>query len=286
MTTILDKFKITLIATAGAAGAFIIVANSAIWANRYLVDTDNFTGTAVTSLTSKSSTDALANDIVDTALADYPVARRLVGDTATNFVSSLLGSSQMERAVGTVVSRLQILLTSPQRQPIVVNLEGVKSTVQQLINLSGRGDEAKVDVDKVPNEITLLDPSNLPNFNQYIVTLSWLSPLAGLLAIGLLAWPYMADSKRYREIMAIQGGALILTGLLGLLIGPLFRPLVLSDITNPNLRIVVTNLYNAFTATFNSQTMYIIWAGVLAVAISAGITVYNYYKLSKKSPKK
>ena len=56
--------------TASVAALFLTVANSAIWMNRAIFDTNRFTKTAVASFTSESSRNALANEVVDRALAD------------------------------------------------------------------------------------------------------------------------------------------------------------------------------------------------------------------------
>jgi len=279
MTAKLEKFRRNVLITGAIAGLLIVVANSAIWVNRYLSDTNNFTKTAVTSLTSESSTDALATEIVDIALADYPVIKSLVDDTAVNFISGLLGSGRMEQAMTAVVARLQIFLTSPQKPPVVINLEGAKTTVNQLIQLSGRGGETRFDTNEIPNQITVFDPANYPNFYHYTVVLTWLSPLLAIGAVALLAWPYIHDRKRYREIMIIQGICVAGAGLLALLVGPLLRPIALGNIQSPNLRIVIGNLYDAFIATFNQQTMFVIAAGVLAIAVSTGIVVVQHYRL-------
>lgn len=278
MTKKMEKYRLRVLITAAIAGILIMVANSAVWVNRQLSDTDNFTKTAVTSLTSESSTDALATEIVDKALADYPLIKSVVDDTAINFVSGLLGSGRMEQAMTAVVSRLQIFLTSPQKQPVVINLEGAKTTVNQLIQLSGREGQAKFDPNKIPNEITVFDPANYPNFYQYTVILTWLSPLLAIGALALLAWPYIQDRSRYREVMIIQGVCVAVAGILALLVGPLFRPVALGNIASPNMRVVIGNLYDAFIATFNNQTMIVIGVGLLVVAISVGIGVYEHFK--------
>lgn len=286
MTKTLDKFRRNVLITAAIAGVLVIVANSAVWANRYLIDTDNFTKTAVTSLTSESSTDALATEIVDVALADYPVIKSVVDDTAINFISGLLGSGRMEQAMTGVVSRLQIFLTSPQKQPVVINLEGAKEVVNNLIKLSGREGETKFDPNKIPSQITVVDPTKYPNFYQYTVALTWLSPLAAIGALLLLAWPYLKNRTRYREIMIIQGICIATAGLFALLVGPLFRPMVLGNLQSANMRVVVGNLYDAFIATFNSQTMFVIAVGLLAVAVSVGILIFGHYKKTKTVKKK
>lgn len=282
MTKKLETFRRNVIITGVIAGFLIVVANSAVWVNRYLSDTSNFTRTAVTSLTSESSTDALATEIVDIALADYPTIKGVVDDTAVNFISGLLGSARLEQGMTQVVSRLQVFLTSPQKPPVVINLEGAKDVVTRLIQLSGREGETRIDPSKIPDQITVFDPAKFPNFYQYTVVITWLSPLLAIGAIALLAWPYLKDRTRYKEIMIIQGVCVAVAGLFALLLGPLFRPLALGNITSVNLRIVVGNLYDAFIATFNTQTMYVIGAGLLAIAVSIGITVAQHYQAKKK----
>lgn len=281
MTKKLEAFRRNVIITALVAAFMVLVANSAIWVNRYFMDTDNFTQVAVTSLTSESSTDALATEVVDKALADYPAVKNVVESTAVNFISGLLDSDRMRQALTQVVSRLQIFLTSPQREAVVINLEGAKDVVNRLIQLSGREGQTSFEPNKIPSEIVVFDPANYPNFYHYGVVLMWLSPLMALGAVALLAWPYIKDRSRYREVMIIQGSAVALAGLLALLIGPLFRPVVLGNVASPNLRTVVSNLYDAFIATFNSQTMFVIVAGMLAIAIAVGITVAQHYRTKK-----
>jgi hypothetical protein len=278
MTKKLEKFQVRVLITAVIAGFLIVVANSAIWANRYLSDTDNFTQTAVTAITSDSSTDAIASEIVDKALADYPAVKNVVDDAATNFISGLLGSARMQKALTQVVSRLQIFLTTPQKQPVVINLEGAKTTVNQLIQLSGREGQTNFDPNKIPDQITVFDPAKYPNFYHYTVILTWLSPLAALGAVALLAWPYVAQRAKYRQVMLIQGACVTLAGLLALLVGPLFRPVVLANVSSINMRVLVTNLYDAFMATFNQQTYWVIGMGVLAAAVSVGISAYLHYR--------
>lgn len=278
MTKKFEKFQVRVFITAAIAGLLIVVANSAIWANRYLVDTDNFTATAVSSLTSESSTQAIATEIVDVALADYPTIKNVVDDTAINFISSLLSSNRMEQAVTKLVSRLQVFLTSPQKPPVTIDLSGAKDIVNRLIQVSGREGETKIDVNKIPNEVTVFDPAKYPNFYQYTVILTWLSPLLGIGAAALLAWPYIKNRKQYRMIMIIQGACVAAAGLLALLVGPLFKPVVLGNVQSTNMRVVVGNLYSAFINTFNQQTMFVVGLGLLVVAVSWGIVIYRHYR--------
>ncbi|HMS23873.1 MAG TPA: hypothetical protein PKB09_03630 [Candidatus Saccharibacteria bacterium] len=273
-----DKLRRNVLISAIIAGVFIIVANTAIWINRYMFNSENFTTTAVTSLTSESSRTAIATEITDQALKDYPKIKSVVDDTAVNFISSLLDSNRTEKVLTGAVSRLQIFLTSPKREPVVINLTTAKEVISRLIEVSGREDEARIDPASIPDQITIFNPDNFPNFYGAGVTLSWLSPLLGLSAIALLAWPYVKNRDRYKELLVLQGVCVAIFGFLALLIGPLVRPVVLGNIQSANMRVVVGNLYSAFTAAFNAQSYVIIAVGLIAVATSLGITALKRYR--------
>jgi hypothetical protein len=81
-----------LILTSLIAGLLLVVANSAIWVNRQVFNTENFTNTAVSSLSSESSRQALGSRITDEVLKDYPVVKSIAGDRLSNLISGLLGT--------------------------------------------------------------------------------------------------------------------------------------------------------------------------------------------------
>ncbi len=284
MATKKDNFKRNVILTSIVAGFFLIIANSALWANRYIFDTDNFTSTAVTSITSESSRKALATEITDRALADYPKASAIVGDKAASLLTGLLGSDTVEKITTKAVSKLQVFLTSPVREPVEYNFVGLKETITKLIEVTGREDETRIDVTKIPDSVTLFDPADYPNFYNASVTLNWLSPIAFLGAVALIGWPYAKRRTQFRWTLLSQGVIIVGAGLFAMLLGPLFRPLLLGEIQSPNVRVIVGNLYDAFIATFNSQSLAIVLVGVLMMAAVGVLKIYNLrqLKVSKK----
>ncbi len=271
-------FKKNIVIGAIVATLLLTVANSAIWVNQQLFNTDNFTKTAVTSVTSESSRRAIATEITDRALADYPKIKNVVDDYAINFISGLLGSDRAEKLTSRIASKLQIVLTSKRPEPIVINLEGLKDTIGKLIEISGREDEAKIDPAKIPSEITILDTQKVPSFYQAGVVLSWFSPFAVLGALALLAVPYFKNRKNYASIMLAQSVIVFVGGLFMLMIGPLFKPQLIANINSANMRVVVGNLYDAFIATFNAQTYVILLLAVLVAGVSSSVFLYRFYK--------
>jgi hypothetical protein len=272
--------KVTIVSSIIAA-FLLMLANSAFWVNRYLFNTESFTGVATTSLTSESSRQAIARRITNEALKDRPIINNVAGDTATNVISGALNTDLANKALDTVVSKMQVLVTTEQREPVVINLEGVKTFLDEVIQVAGKYRNVQVDTGNIPSEIVLIDQSNIPNFYKWSVFFLWLGPIALLIAIALFAYPYFVNKLRYKQILLAQGVFVILAGLFALLLGPLFRPQILSNFTNPEGRVVVENLFNAFLAPFNSQTMVVIIFGLLASLAGGGLMLLGKLRQTK-----
>ncbi len=255
--------------SAVAAAILFCVANSAVWVNRYIFDTNNFTNVATTSITSESSRNAIAGQIVNKALEDYPTARNVIGNSATNVISGILGSDQVENILTKVISKLQVAVTSNNQQSITIDLSGPKDLITKVVDVVGQYRDIKINPDNIPSEITILDKDKIPDFYKYSVVFLWLGPIAFIGAVVLIIFPYAKWRSDYKIILATQSAALLLASLFGLLVGPLFRPPILSRVATPEGRTVVGNLYNAFIATFNHQTVMLVWVGVLGILVSS-----------------
>lgn len=281
------KFWRRLAVTGVIASLLLVIANSAFWINKNIFDTDNFTKIAVTSVTSESSRQAIANEVVDRALQDKPIVKQIAGPTAVKLVGSLLSTDQFTKVLEVSVSKLQVYLTSSDQQSIVLNLSGVKSVFGQVISLAGDANSnAEAKVNNVPDQIVLVNAENIPSFYKYGLVFLWLGPIAGILAIALLAYPYIRDRSRYYIIAATQGAMLIVVGYLCQLLGPLFKPPLLANIPSANSRVVVGNLYDAFIGSFNSQSLLLVKLGfalaLLPLGVHYGLKIYSQRVHGKK----
>lgn len=267
-----------LITMAFGAAFLFVIANSALWVNRYVFNTENFTQVTTQSLTSESSRQAMAQAITNEALKDYPTVKNVINNSAVNIISGVLGSDQVETVLQKATSRLQVALTSNNQESIVINLEGPKSVLTQVIDIVGQRREVKVNPDNIPSEIVLLDADKIPDFYKYGLFFLWLGPIALIGAAILSALPYFKLRQNYRMIMLVQGGALTLAGLLTLLAGPLFKPPLLASLNRQEGRTVIGNLYDAFMATFTAQTSALIIAGLLVMVAAGGLMTYEALK--------
>lgn len=265
----------------GAALLFVIV-NSALWVNRYIFNTQNFTQITTQSLTSESSRQAIAQAITNRALEGYPTVRNLVNNSAVNIISGVLGSDQFGTVLQKTVTKLQVVVTSNNQESIAIDLSGPKMVITQVINVVGERREINVNPDNIPSEIVLLDVNNIPNFYKYGVFFLWVGPIALIGAVVLTAVPYLKLRQNYKLIMVVQGGALLVVSLLALLVGPLLRPPLLANLDRQEARVVVGNLYDAFIATFNTQTTSLIIAALIVLLAAVGLIVYSAVRNKRK----
>lgn len=267
------------------AGFLLLISNSALWINRQIFNTGNFSETAVSSITSQSSRDAIAAKITDETLSNHPRIQNVVDDSLVKLISGLLDGDRFETVLSKSISKLQVYLTSANQQDVVIDLSSAKGVINRLVEVSARNgntDNARQRLNNIPDQIVIIEAKNIPDFYKYAVAMNFLAPVAFLLALALLAYPYFRNLKDYLSIMAIQGFAIIFAGLAGLLIGPLFRPVALGPIQDPNVRVIAGNLYDSFIATFNNQTMMMIAAGLVVCAAALIIKAVTVYRISNK----
>jgi hypothetical protein len=273
-----------LVITSIIASLLLIITNSAIWFNRQIFNSANFTSTAVTAITSDSSRQAIGARITDELLADRPILKNIAGDQITNVVSGLLGTDQAERLLTASISRMQVYVTSSDQQDVAIDLSGFKSTIGQVAGVLNTERANSIDINKIPDNLVLVEAKNVPDLYSYGVALSWLAPMSALGALALFALPYFRDRAKYKLILSIQAVAIASAGLLSLLVGPLFRPMALQPFQNVNGRTVIANIYDAFIQTFNSQSMMLVYVGLTVGLVAVGTWVYPvvYAQIKKK----
>lgn len=258
------------------AGFLLLIANSAIWVNNYIFNEDNFSEVVTTAITSDSSRQAIAERVTNAAFEDRPVLKKVAGDVSTKIVSGLLATNQADAAISEVTRRLNVVITSNNPEPVAFDLTGIKGIVTQLVNVSASvGREPQIDPNNIPDQIVLLDTESLPNFYKVSVAFLWIAPLAFIGALAALAFPYLKPSRQIKPMLLTQGAVITAFGLLGLLVGPLFRPPLLANVKTSQGRVVIGNIYDGFITTFNAQTRLIIVLGIVLGLIAGAMYIYQ-----------
>lgn len=267
--------KLTIISSI-VLSLLLLVANSGYWVNKYVFDANNFAAIATSSLTSQSSRAAIANGIVARAFEAKPVAAKILSEPVSNLVEGLLGTNLSEKAVYSVSEKVNIMVTSKEKRVISFDLTGVKSVLERISSTAGERSPEKFDASLLPDEVTIVDGKKLPDLYQYSIVMLWLTPITLLLALGTMAAPYILFRRNWRGILSVQALAIIASGMLALAVGPLFRPIILANITDALPRTVIGNLYDSFMTTYSSQSRQLILIGIVALIVAGIAYAYPY----------
>lgn len=274
------------------AALLLLVANSAFWFNKYIFDQNNFTPLVTTAVQQESSRRAIANEVTGKLLANRPVLARVAEEPTTNIITGALGSNLAQKVFGRAVDSLHTIATSPNPQDVTLDLTTFKQIATNIAALFAQqtGEQA-VNVQDVPDSITIINADKVPNIYSMGVVLLWAGPIALIAAIALLAYPLWAVRRVWHdeaEVLLIDGLAIIAVGILALLIGPLFRPLVLANVQSSNMQTVAGNIYNAFINTFDQQTVWLFVIGgillLIAIIIWLAKPVSNWFRKRTAKP--
>lgn len=251
------------------AGFFLLIANSGYWVNRYIFNEQKFSQIAVSSILSTDSRQAIAEGVTTKLYENRPVAKRVLSEPTTSIVNGILGSARLQAPLTELVKRINVRMTSKTQPEIAFDLTGVKSVLTQVVGTVNTATDKDVSFnpDNIPDKIVIIKSDNLPNLYNYSVAILWLSPLTLIAGLLLMILPYVWWRNRYKTIMTTQGVMLIVVGALAQMIGPLFRPLVIGNLETDAGRTVVGNLYNAFLATFEHQSLiFFVLGGLMLLA--------------------
>lgn len=258
-----------------AIGGLLLIAGTAFWLHAMFFDTDRFTETATRAITEESSRASIAEAVVDRALQDRPMLRSTVGSHAEGLLAGALGSEFAEASLQKTVESLQIALTTPRKEPVVLNLAQAKSIITSGQDLLDEGHPAStIDVSNLPDQIVIVDTAKLPNFYEYSIWVLWAGPLALVAACIMLGvWVHRANGKyrlvRLRTAMLV----IAMAALAGCLIGPLVKPAVLSVAANAPSQTLLGNIYEAFVRPFTNVALFValgacvIWALLMALEV-------------------
>lgn len=198
----------------------------------------------------------------------------MAGDRISALISGLLDTDMVRNLLTGAASRLQIYVTSSDQQDVDIDFSGLKATLARVIDATSNEELDRINPDNIPDKLVLVEADNVPDLYGYGVALNWLAPIAVLGAIALLALPYLRDRKNYPMMILFQGAAVAFAGLVALLIGPLLKPSVLEPFRNADGRVVASNLYDAFITSFNSQTLLLVYIGLIVCIIGLILKVY------------
>lgn len=249
----------------------LLISQAAFWVHRNLYNSENFTEIATTAVTAPSSRQSISGAIVDKALEDRPIIRGTLGPRLSGVVAGLLDTDVASGLTDRLVEQAQVVLTTPRREPFVIETSGIKNIISSIQTILSRSEEdARINPDEIPDEITILDTNKLPNIYSFGVAILWLGPLSLAIALGLMICWVMRAKPKSAKLLRVRVVSLLVvaSGAIALLFGPMFKPPVLSVAENARAQTLLGNIFDAFIAPFNQQAKLLVTLGIIGVIIS------------------
>ena len=246
----------------------IMVGHTAYWLHNTIYDTERFTAISTEAIRQESSRQSIGTAIVDRALANRPLVRQTAGPRLSQMIAGLLGTDLATSATSKLVERSHLLVTTPQREPITFDTTTLKTQIVRLQTAAGTDEESRrIDVSQIPDEITLVDTSSIPNVYRYGILALWVGVFSIFGVIGASIWYVLRGKGKARFVRAEQVlGLVMLSSLIALLVGPLTRPVFLTAARDAPAQTLLGNIFDGFIAPFNSQAIFV---GVVASALLA-----------------
>jgi len=260
--------------SAGASGLIVIlllILHSAYWMNQNFLNNQNFSQKVSSVLAQDSSREAIGQEVSDQVFKDKPVLGRVAGDKLSSIVNSILGTDIANKVVTRVSSDTVLYLTSAKQKPIEISLSEIKPvivTLSTVLNSVDKTSNVSIDASTIPDKIVLLEPGTIPSLYRYSVILSWMVPFAAILVIGLFALIVRLRKLSIRQGIKRAGILLLSSSVIGMIVGPIFKPPAVSMLQSASLRTLTSNLYDAFWGPFFTQMTYMFILGFILIAVS------------------
>jgi hypothetical protein len=271
------------------AGIFLLLAQSASWTLNILYDRQAFVSISTSVIQKEKNRLAIAERIIEGALSDKPLVNRLVGKQASSLVAGLLGTDLAQRSIQTIADKSYGFVTSPNPQPITIDLTSIKRPIAGLVSLAeNNGTDISFDLQTVPDQIVLVETENIPEFHRYGVTLLWIAPLLWMASIVIFGTYLYRGRRVFAKRFYIVASVIAITALIGLLSGPVLPPPVAALVPNVSSRIVVEDLLTSFLAPFMKQMMITLLLTAVVVVLFATRDRISalFYGLYKKTETK
>ena len=260
--------------SAGASVLIVIlllILHSAYWMNQNFLNNQNFSQKVSSVLAQDSSRDAIGQEVSDQVFKDKPVLGRVAGDKLSSIVTSILGTDIANKVVTRVSSDTVLYLTSAKQKPIEISLSEIKPvivTLSTVLNSVDKTSNVSIDSSTIPDKIVLLEPGTIPSLYRYSVILSWMVPFSAIIVLGLFALIVRLRKLSIRQGIKRAGILLLSSSVIGMIVGPIFKPPAVSMLQSASLRTLTSNLYDAFWGPFFTQMTYMFILGFILIAVS------------------
>jgi hypothetical protein len=236
----------------------ILFLNIGIWFQNTVFDETRSKGLIV------ASRDAIAAEITAKSLGQWPRVENMLGETLeakiSDFIASPLGQPIIKQIADSLYKQFATNQTS------LINID-TRPLVQYLIpkmpdSITGFFDKL---IPELPAPVIELD-AKMAQFYEWGSFFSRYAPIA--LIISAFAFALLLfKSQDWRKALQIIGVLLALGTTIVILLLDKVQAELSTAITNPNIKVIASNLYTAYADIFEKQSLVLLIAGLILALI-------------------
>jgi len=256
--------KRTVIVVVIIGCVLLAIANVSLWITLNVLSAERFGELVAEGLQSPEATQAIAAEVVDHFLSDYPAVRVVAGPVAEDLIAGLLQNELITGVIEPVATAANLALTTDLRDFIPLKVQEIAPFVVGVVYAVDPDLAEQMSATLTSGPITLLTIDELPNLSTVSGILPWIWPIAALGSLGLFVLAIFRGSNRARSVV-YTGTGITITGGIMLLFIPAIRLTSTANIETSTALVVVGSVIDALIRGYIIQDVLLIIAGVILV---------------------
>lgn len=262
--------KKMIIVLSVVVSVFLLLTSVGLWLERQIFNEERFKETAAGVIKTEQVREAIADEIIVIVTGDFPELKDLATEFVQPTLAELLNSDFIASAVEEVAGEIQVALTSSEPQAVAIDISGItgplKTAVGFIPNLSSEVENAVKDL---PSSIVLIEKGGIPSIFTIGLILMWLGRLTGVAALVIfIVMVWKAIVNRQSQILRTLGIYISIGAAIFLVLVWAFSSPLLSTIGSGNIRVIVSNIFEAFIRILINQTWAILVVGLFIIGAS------------------
>lgn len=244
----------------------LAVANASLWITLNVLSAERFGELVAEGLQSPEATQAIAAEVVDHILADYPAVRAAAGPVAEDLIAGLLQHEILTSVIKKVATTTNLALTTDLRDVVPLEVQEIAPYIVGVVYAVDPELGEQISSQLTSGPITLLTVDELPNLATVSKMIPWIWPIAALGAVGLFALAIWRGGYQARSVV-YTGIGVAITGGIMLLFIPAVRLTSTGGVETSTALIVVGSVVDALIRGYVIQNVLLIVVGLVLVIV-------------------
>jgi hypothetical protein len=255
-----------------AVGASIIlmatlvyIASLGLWVTRDLADSERFAEHTVAAFEVDSSRVAMSELMVD-KIADGRPLLTVASPLLVDFMAGLLDGQRLQTLLTRIAAELHSIMFDGEQRGIVIDLTTVGETIMPPLEQLFPQLAAEIP-DGIFQEFVLVEPGTVPELSAYAKAARALTWVAIILALALGVVMIWLRPVKWKGGLAI-GIGMVVGGLVSILTIGNSRSITLGVPKNPNVEVLIANLYDETVRSLKSFAWWVLIIGLVVIVVS------------------